>query len=196
MIYVGMDWSMSSPGVCVITTTDNGEIDWDRTRMFGLVHTKKGHIEAPHVSLMRYDDVVFHNDYVRRFNDLARWGLECALTFGIPDVVAIEDYAYTKNGRVFHIGENGGILKIRLIEAGLDPIVVGPKVVKQVGTGSGNATKNAMYDAFAERFPFIDICGEMNYTKSSVTNPLEDIIDAFWIARWASLHAISTHSET
>lgn len=58
---------------------------------------------------------------------------------------ALEGYAYDVGaGRVFELGEVGGVVKLALHDAEIPFVVVAPTQLKQFVTGSGSATKELM----------------------------------------------------
>lgn len=92
------------------------------------------------------------------------------LDYAHPDIAVMEEYAFSGGGggRVFHIGEIGGVLKILLWERGIDVIIVGNKTMKRFIAGKGNAEKPEMVAAIKNRFGLIvdshdeaDGCGLM-----------------------------------
>lgn len=70
-----------------------------------------------------------------------------------PSVIAVEGYSMGSKGRVFDIGEWGGIAKLDLYERG-DSVVllVPPSSLKMFVTGSGNAGKAEVVAAVNKRF--------------------------------------------
>lgn len=54
-----------------------------------------------------------------------------------PSLVAYEDYAMGGVGRVFHIGELGGVIKMLLLRRGIDILCVPPTSLKLFTTGKG-----------------------------------------------------------
>lgn len=68
-------------------------------------------------------------------------------------------------GKVFHIGELGGILKTLMFERGIAVSLVPPTVLKMLIAGSGSADKKAMRKALLARYA-LDI-------------PNDDMADAF-----------------
>lgn len=61
-----------------------------------------------------------------------------------PDLVAYEDYAFGYRGKsnaLFTLGELGGVLKLLLLRAGIDILLVPPNSLKLFATGSGAAKK-------------------------------------------------------
>ena len=104
--------------------------------------------------------------------------------FGLQAIghVFIEDYAMGAKGRVFHIGENGGALKMRLYRNQMSYSTISPSEVKKYATGKGNANKEAMYEAFLEQHKYVlelkDIMGQ-----DTLDSPVTDIIDAYYICK-------------
>lgn len=76
------------------------------------------------------------------------------LTYSMPELVAYEGYAMGAKGRVFSIGELGGVLKSHMWEARINMLIVPPSTLKQYITGKGNATKEEMSLALQERFNY------------------------------------------
>jgi Holliday junction resolvasome RuvABC endonuclease subunit len=66
-----------------------------------------------------------------------------------PAYVVYEGNAMQGKGRVFDIGELGGVLKLRLWVAGITILLVPPSSLKMFVTGKGNADKEAMMEATA-----------------------------------------------
>lgn len=69
-----------------------------------------------------------------------------------PSLVVYEDYAMSRGGagRVFHLGELGGVFKLLVWERGIDMMIVGPTVMKMLITGSGSAGRGAKGKAAKE----------------------------------------------
>lgn len=104
--------------------------------------------------------------------------------------VTIEDYAFAATGRVFHIGENTGILKYFLDEMLFDIHPVPPTVIKKFATGKGNADKAKMTAAFLNIYPAARSWIPMFFPRfkngsSPAKSPLADLADAYWIAKYA-----------
>jgi Holliday junction resolvasome RuvABC endonuclease subunit len=58
--------------------------------------------------------------------------------------VAMEGYSYGSTGRVFELGEVGGVIKALLAERGIPYVVVPPVLVKKFATGNAFARKEDM----------------------------------------------------
>lgn len=65
-----------------------------------------------------------------------------------PDVMVIEGYAMgVKGGRVFNIGEWGGVARLAAWQRGIKVITVTPSTLKQVVSGSGSPGKERLQKA-------------------------------------------------
>lgn len=70
-----------------------------------------------------------------------------------PLVVCIEGYAMGAKGRVFHIGEWGGVARLALLERGRCAVLtLPPSNLKSFATGKGNAPKEYMIAAAQAEF--------------------------------------------
>jgi crossover junction endodeoxyribonuclease RuvC len=76
--------------------------------------------------------------FIRR----AVMGLLDGVTFA-----TIEGYSYDSVGRVFELGEVGGVIKLTLVEREVPYIVVPPVLVKKYATGNPMATKEQVIAA-------------------------------------------------
>jgi len=175
MIVVGIDYSLTSPCVCVSRdkTFSNSFFYYlnDRKSVQGVCHNILG------------DN---HEEYLtdqERYENIASWVLTILTGFRKEDVVIlIEDYSFGSKGKVFNLAENCGILKYMLYKAGYRFFTVPPTVVKKYATGKGNATKDKMYDAFMSETG-IDLHRIISPT-TKLGSPTTDIVDAWYIARY------------
>lgn len=60
---------------------------------------------------------------------------------------ALEGYSYDSVGRVFELGEIGGVIKVLLHESNIEYVVVPPAMLKKFATGNASASKEDMLDA-------------------------------------------------
>lgn len=84
---------------------------------------------------------------------------------------ALEGYSYDSVGRVFELGEIGGVIKTLLVELGIGFVVVPPVQLKKFATGTTYASKEAMIEAAKE-------------AKAAVGDD-DNQADAFFLARIA-----------
>ena len=190
---IGIDYSLSSPGVCV--NTSEGEFRYEDCSFYFLTGTKK------------YDNTFKDNDvrYVgtghklytsepERYNNIADWAIDIIKSHikeyqikeklfywpGNP-TIQIEDYSYGSTGRVFHIAENLGLLKYKLkMECGWDYTLLPPSVIKKFATDKGNANKELMLESFGKDTGVnLEVLFD---TKSK--SPISDVADAYFICKY------------
>lgn len=180
---IGIDYSMTCPAACHYTP--NAVSFWyaHDSKLGRIVSDNLTHSTNP-VGLPVH----------RRAVALARACVDWILNVA-PDVrtVGLEDYAFAATGRVFHIGENTGILKYFLDDRDIDFHPIPPTVIKKFATGKGNADKTRMTDAFLNTYSparnWIPLFFPRYQKGASVAkSPMADLADAYWIARYTSDH--------
>lgn len=171
MIVVGIDYSMSSPAICVHRGT---EWSINNCKFYFLTSRKK----------FVFPSGVFHgtlhtdyNTQEERFDNIASWAIK-----NIPASakIGLEGYAYASKGVVFDIGENTGLLKHKLWNKKMSFDVFSPPSIKKFATGKGNANKLAMYHSFVEETQ-MDISSIIECAEGD--SPMSDIIDSYYIAK-------------
>lgn len=184
---IGIDYSLSSPGVCV--NTSEGEFKYEDCTFYFLTNTKK------YDSTFKDGDIKYvgtgHKLYTsepERYNNIADWVIDIIKAQYSPHrvskkhpIIQIENYSYGSTGRVFHIAENLGLLKYKLkMECGWDYTLLPPSVIKKFATDKGNANKDLMLDAFHK-----DTGANLELlfdTKSK--SPITDVADAYFICKY------------
>jgi len=191
---IGIDYSLSSPGICVNTSEE--EFRYEDCKFYYLTNTKK--YEGTFKEKMAFGTSAVeyigtphrpYNSEPERYNNIANWAIDIIKLYGdaktginrIKPTIQIEDYSFGSTGRVFHIAENLGLLKYKLkIECGWDYTLLAPSVIKKFATDKGNANKEIMLSAFqgdtgvnlAELF------------ESSAKSPISDVVDAYFICKY------------
>ena len=180
MLVGGVDYSLSSPCVCVFSGTT-----WDfNLCKFYFLTSKKS-----------FNDVFFKNIHgemhkawvheVKRYNNISDWAIH--LLWGC-DFVLMEDYAYAAKGRTFALAENMGMLKHKLWCNDVPFDMVAPAKVKKYATGKGNAGKDKMYESFLEETGvdiFTEFFPKKEDDRSKIPGPVSDIVDAYYICQMA-----------
>jgi len=188
---IGIDYSLSSPGICV--NTSEGEFDYEDCTFYFLTNTKKYDATfcRPFVTNVRYIGTS-HKPYTsepERYSQIADWAINIIKSYGdattgmnrIKPTIQIEDYSYGSTGRVFHIAENLGLLKYKLkMECGWDYTLLPPSVIKKFATDKGNANKDLMLDAF-EKDTGTNLAQVFDTTSKS---PVSDVADAYFICKY------------
>lgn len=165
MKIVGIDNSVNSPGVVWFTLDEQMNIT--KKEFMGFTQVKKNATQnIIHYKKKDFEDDISQYIFNRNkiFDVITKDGI-------LPDYVAIEDYAYSANGKVFNIAESTGALKVKLYESYIPIRLYDPCSIKMFNSGYGNSDKVRMkecYDNLNEREKL-----------NGVVN--EDIIDAFFI---------------
>ena len=175
MIVAGLDYSMTSPAICLYNDVD-GDFTYSNCRVYFLTQTKKYDI----VLRNGFGKLFEFRDDMDRYEKISNFFIERILEKDVHTVF-IENYSMGSKGRVFNIAENTGILKYRLWKYGIGFETVPPTVIKKFATGKGNADKEKMQTAFFAESN-IDLKFELNMTEKQ-WNPSSDIIDAYWICK-------------
>ena len=176
MIVAGIDYSMTSPAICIHKGT---EWHLDNCRFFFRTDKKKMEIKND-----RFQSTLIEpwTSNEQRFMAGAAWA-GAILSVEKPTKVTLEGYAMGAKGLVFHIGENTGQLKNIMWRLGLSWDVPAPSAIKKMATGKGNANKEKMEEAFVAETGF-NMRPILGQTDLSFT-PSADIIDSYYMAKWA-----------
>jgi len=100
------------------------------------------------------------------------------------DYVYIEDYAYSATGKVFHIGEFVGGIKLHLFFEQIKMGSIEPTVVKKFATGNGNSDKISMIDEYDKTKSPDKV--DFSFLPQYRT-PKEDLVDAYYMAKFLQL---------
>lgn len=174
MRYIGIDYSLTSPCVCVF----EGETFSYESCSFHFL-TSVGKYEGKFG-----DNVVGHPypDYScdeQRYFNITNWVLNLIKA---DDKVLIEGYSMASTGRVFNIAENAGLLKHYLWLNKHPYDVVPPTVIKKFATGKGNANKEKIQESFVNETG-VNIKDLLHMTEKQ-WNPSSDIVDSYYICKY------------
>jgi len=180
MIVAGIDYSSTSPAICVMNEGDKLE------NCAFLIFVKKELTIDPLPFKLKQVVIPKHlaKGCTEKYIFLAQFCTDFLLACNVGLIVQ-EDYSYASSGLVFHIGENAGILKAFLLANGLKEKfeLRTPPVFKKFATGRGNCDKKMMYDSF-----YADTdCDLMKMLgRKSINSPINDMVDAYWIAKYGT----------
>jgi len=173
MIKAGIDFSITSPAICIGRP---GE-----TPTFHAFRKAKKQVSC-HPNLILYDYPEWSTQE-ERFDKLATWAVQIVAD---ADIIQMEAYAMRAMGNVFDIGEATGVLKHKLYVLGkkFERLIV-PSEAKKFATGKGNSKKNQMAISYLKEPCAIDVFGilgkEFDENNENVASPMSDIIDAYWM---------------
>lgn len=178
MILMGIDYSLTSPALCVYDDNDTKKWDYNMCKFYYLSNMLKILVVNKRYDGRMYPSYIKDED---RYDKLSEWVLDIAKKNKVEKIY-IEGYAYNATGKVFNIAENTGCLKQKIFKAKIDFEVFAPKDIKKMATGNGNANKEKMYESFINETN-IDIRKDINITAMKQWNPISDIVDSYFIAK-------------
>ncbi|MBT9159067.1 MAG: hypothetical protein DDT26_00316 [Dehalococcoidia bacterium] len=186
MKFVGIDYSMNSPAICLHDKTA-GSVEFHyltTTKKYEGVFKFSNGWECTGHTL---DCGPSWSSDQERFSAISGWALWVIRTrlFGKPTSITIEGYAMGSKGLVFNIAENTGLLKYKLWLGDYKFNIAAPSAIKKLATGKGNANKEAMDEAFTLETK-INVKATLGASASS-WNPSSDIIDAYYMMRYSEL---------
>jgi Holliday junction resolvasome RuvABC endonuclease subunit len=177
MSIAGIDYSLTCPAICIFTGKTRDKFTFDKCLFFFLTDVQKqAKTFAKNIVGERLSS---YTQECERYDSISDWA--CDKVLGSQQV-ALEGYAYGAKGRVFHIAENTGILKYKLYQRGTPVEIIEPTRVKKFATGKGNAPKREMYDFFYAETK-INLKEMITPDKKDITNPVGDIVDAYYICK-------------
>ena len=175
--YVGVDYAMDSPGICVFDNSDLQPWSIENCTLHYGTHTLCRVVPSKMIRPYLLED--FKSS--PRWDNLSAWALSC-----IPDsaVVWLEDYSYNSQGVNYDIGENTGVLKDRLWKRGIPRHAANITIVKKLACGMGNAVKEDMEEAFIKETG-LNLQAWFGVEKNKDKSPVYDLIDAYYICKLA-----------
>ena len=176
MIVAGIDYSMTSPALCVYNT-ESGEFSFDNCTFYFLTQSKKYEIDSENIHGMLFE----YDNEMQRYDTISSYFLDRIMENEV-DKVYMEDYSLGSKGRVFHIAENTGVLKYRMWSFGIPFQTIPPTVIKKFASGKGNANKERMQEVFEEQNE-VKLKQLFNMTDKQ-WNPSSDLIDAYYICKY------------
>ncbi|MFA7408395.1 MAG: hypothetical protein WCY93_11325 [Anaerolineaceae bacterium] len=186
MRLAGIDYSMTSPSICVF---DGNEWDWKSCTLHYMC--KKDPIVTDQIKGSLYPE---WNTDQERFDNLARWSVNILHESGVK-YAFLEGYAYSAvTNRLTQIGENTGLLKFYLWKNEIPFTIFAPTAIKKFATGKGNSNKEGMYNAFLEETK-VNLFQKLGHkVERKHWNPVSDMVDAFWIAKMGHMSYTNTES--
>ena len=181
----GIDYSLTSPAICVYKEENGGYFDFDRCMLYYLSNNKRQQQLAAGcgVSNLIAEPYPEWNCEEERHEKLASWAYSRVQGC---DEVYLEGYAFATAAQagVRSIAENTGLLKNKMLKNKISFKSYPPTVIKKFATGKGNANKEVMYEAFVdELLTPTDLKERLTPKAKKVINPISDIVDSYFIAK-------------
>ena len=183
MRIAGIDYSLTSPAICVWKSIDDRLFNFDDCALYYLeIPKRRG--PTPHGILN-----IHANPYPEWETEEERHELLSKWTMSIITgcEVFIEGYAFATSGtsHVRSIAENTGLLKHKMHKVKQTFTSVPPTVIKKYATSKGNANKEGMYEAFVdELLTPTDLKERLTPKATKVKNPVSDLVDSYFICKY------------
>ena len=185
MKIAGIDYSLTSPAICVYKDENGGHFDFDRCVFHYLSNNEKQQQLAAGTGLknLRVDSYPEWQSEEERHEKLATWAYN--IVQGCEEVF-LEGYAFATSVQagVRSMAENTGLLKHKMWKNKLKFQTYPPTVLKKFATGKGNSNKEKMYEAFVdELLTPTDLKEQLTPKAKKIINPISDIVDSYFIAK-------------
>jgi len=182
----GIDYSLTSPAICVYKEEDGGYFDFDRCMLYYLSNNKRQQQLAAGcgVGNIIAEPYPEWNCEEERHEKLASWAY--SRVQGCNEVF-LEGYAFATAAQagVRSIAENTGLLKHKMWKNKISFMSYPPTVIKKFATGKGNANKEVMYEAFVdELLTPTDLKERLTPKATKVKNPVSDLVDSYFICKY------------
>ena len=181
----GIDYSLTSPAICVYKEEDGGYFDFDRCVFHYLSNNEKQQQLAAGTGLknLRAEPYPEWSSEEERHEKLATWAYN--IVQGCEEVY-LEGYAFATSAQagVRSIAENTGLLKHKMWKNKISFKTYPPTVIKKFATDKGNANKEMMYSAFVyELLTPTDLKERLTPKATKIISPISDIVDSYFIAK-------------
>ena len=181
----GIDYSLTSPAICVYKEEDGGYFDFDGCVFHYLSNNERQQQLATRSGLsnLKAEPYPVWKTAEERHEELTAWAYR--IVQGC-DEVYLEGYAFATAAQagVRSIAENTGLLKHKMWKNKISFKSFPPTVIKKFATGKGNANKELMYEAFVdELLTPTDLKERLTPKATKVKNPISDLVDAYFIAK-------------
>lgn len=181
---IGIDLSVTSPGLCVIEDDITNKIH------FYFFALRKKHLDFQYthknISMNVIGDL-FNKQWknrIERYEYIVQNIVETMNMFQNKKIV-LEGYAFSAQGQgLTSLAELRGILLKEFYDIGWEWEEVPPTKIKKFFSGSGNANKYSMLSQW-KSMGIIDLYEELEMkesAKGNVPSPIQDIVDAYALA--------------
>lgn len=173
MIFVGVDYSVNSPGITVLF--DDGtfhSLCFLQEPPSGPVDPRLTYFVRDNSSMSTFEKYISNRDLLL---------LALSVLPAENTIILFEDYSFGSKGNITMLAENCGIAKLSAFEKGYTIELCSPQSVKKNAVGKGTASKEEMVEKFHE---LVDIDFSFLRRKSD-KKVIEDIADSYHIAQKA-----------
>lgn len=179
-VIAGIDYSMTSPAICIHDGSNT--FSFDRCTHYYL--SRQAKLIGKFSSNIVGCEYPTYKTEIERFLAISKWVCGILEQHNVTHVY-LEGYSMGSKGKVFHIAENTGILKLSLHIMNLPIESVPPTTIKKFATDKGNSDKTKMYSHYETYEPgAVDLHNLLTPNRTGITNPVSDIVDAYFICKY------------
>lgn len=172
MVLAGIDYSYTSPAICIYNTEDI--LEYANLKFYNMNDRKKITGQYDAISIKIFPE---YSSPEERYRNISKWASDI-LKDNLVEEACIEGYSFgASSGLVFNIAENASLIKQFMNLNSIKFTTPSPSQVKKNFTGKGNSKKDAMVEEFHRRFPQV-VLHDLLKVKS-MTKPIDDIVDSF-----------------
>lgn len=176
MIIAGIDYSYTSPAICIYDTFE--EFKFENLKFYNINGTKSRAGTYGNIIISAFQE---YETQEERFRNICDWASDILVKHDVEEV-CIEGYALgSSSGLVFQIAENASLLKQFMDLNGIKFTTPPPSQVKKNHTGKGNAKKDAMVETFHAKNPGIVMHDILNI--KAMAKPIDDLVDSYAVLR-------------
>lgn len=174
MIIAGIDYSITSPAICVLDTVSGDKL------FFNLCGNKTA-LKNYNPGIIELEAYPLWDTNIQRYHLISEWAIGVLKSNNV-EMVAIEGYAMgARAGLVCNIAENGGILRFKLFQNNIPYTEYAPTQIKKFFTGKGNAKKDEVIDC-VEKEIVLSFAQELGVKP--MAKPIDDLADSYAIVRF------------
>jgi Holliday junction resolvasome RuvABC endonuclease subunit len=170
-ILAGIDYSFTSPSVCIYNTDE--EFKFENLKFFNMGDKKKLAGIKDNIDIQLFPP---YSSQEERFRNIASWASDKLERYSVTEA-CIEGYSFgASSGLVFQIAENAGLVKQYMDINSIKFTTPPPSQVKKFFTGKGNSKKDAMVDKFHDMFDHIKLHDMLGIKP--MAKPIDDLVDS------------------
>ena len=190
-IYIGIDPSINSTGVCIQKINDDNK---EEAPIFFIIKPNKLTKKEQKINIENFNYIIYNKEDLSKYKSKKSHLFEYYKTLNIIDIanklydiikdfiddsttVVMEGISYGSSLRTKSIFDLAGLnylIREKLIRNNINLNICPPAEIKKFASGKGNANKDILIEAFLVMFPqFADI------------DKIDDIVDAYFMCKYA-----------
>ena len=190
-IYIGIDPSINSTGVCIQKINDNNK---EEAPIFFIIKPNKLTKKEQKINIENFNYIIYNKEDLSKYKSKKSHLFEYYKTLNIIDIanklydiikdfiddsttVVMEGISYGSSLRTKSIFDLAGLnylIREKLIRNNINLNICPPAEIKKFASGKGNANKDILIEAFLVMFP-----------QFTAIDKIDDIVDAYFMCKYA-----------